>query len=86
MTTAVQGVVKIFILNHGLVKYLTPIFVPLPKIRYVTKCTINFIIVLFLHANTILLRFIQIQFESYIVYETPMDEAGLRKRRGARGK
>jgi len=31
MTTAVIGGVKIFLLNHGQVKYLTPIFVPLPK-------------------------------------------------------
>jgi len=84
MTTAVPEVVKIFLLNHGQVKFLTPIFVPLPNKGDVTKCTINCIIALFPHANKILLRFIQIQLETYIVYETPMEQAGLRKGRGAR--
>jgi hypothetical protein len=72
MTTAIPGVVKIFLLNHGQVKYLTPIFVALPKEGDVTKCPINCIIALSPHANKILLRFIQIQVQTYIVYETPI--------------
>ena len=86
MTTAFLGVIKIFLLNHGQVKYLTSIFVHLPKKRDVTNCTNNCIIALFPHANKVLLRFIQIQLETHIMYETPMEKAGLRKWRGAREK
>jgi hypothetical protein len=64
MNTALPGVVKILLLNHGQVKYLTPIFVTLPKKRDVTKCTNNCIIALFPHANKVLLRFIQIQLQA----------------------
>jgi hypothetical protein len=66
MTTAVTGGVKTFLLNHGQVKYLTPIFVPSPKKEDVTKGTNNCTIVLFPDANKILLRIIQKQLESHI--------------------
>jgi hypothetical protein len=63
-STTVPGLVKIFLLNHGQVKNLTPIVVPLPKEGDVTKCTVNCIIALFPRANKILLRFIQIHLET----------------------
>jgi len=59
MTTAVLGGVKTFLLNHGQVKHLMSIFVPLPKKGDVTKCTHNCSIVLFPDANKILLRIIK---------------------------
>jgi hypothetical protein len=84
MTTAVPGGVKIFLLNHGQVKHLTYIFIPSPKKGDVTKCTNNCTIALFPHAIKILLRIIRKQLESYIGYETPMEQAGVREGRGAR--
>ena len=83
MTTAVPGRGNTFLLNHGQVKHLTSILIPSPK-NDVTKCTHNCTIALFPHANKILLRIIQIQLESYIGYKMPMEQAGLRKGRGAR--
>jgi hypothetical protein len=70
MTTAAPGGVKIFLLNHGQVKHLTPIFVLLTKKGDVTNCTMNCIVELFPHANMFLLRFFQIQLETHIVYKT----------------
>jgi hypothetical protein len=84
MTTAVPRRVKIFLLNHGQVKHLTSIFIPSPKTADVTKCTNSCTIALFPHANKILLRIIKEQPESYIGYETAMEQAGLRKRHRAR--
>jgi len=60
-TTAVPGVFNKFLLNHRQVKYLTPIFVGLPKKEDVIKCTNKCTIELFPHINKILQRFIQIQ-------------------------
>jgi hypothetical protein len=83
MTTAVQGWVKTFLLNHGQVKHLTSIFITSPKKGDVTKCT-NCTTALFPHANKILLKTIQMQLELYIGYEMPMEQAGLRKGHGTR--
>ena len=79
MTTVVQGGVNTFLLNHGQVEHLLSIFVPSPKKRDVTKCTNNCTIALFPHANKIPLRIIKKQLDSYKRYETPMEQAGLRK-------
>jgi hypothetical protein len=84
MITAVTGGFKKFLLNHGHVKYLTSIFVRSPKKGDVTKCTNNCTLPLFPHANKILPRIIQKQLESYIWYETPIEQAGLKEGRGAR--
>jgi len=83
-TTVVPGGVKTFLMNHGQVKYLTSIFIPSPKKGDVTKCINKCTIALLPHANKILLRIIQKQLQSYIGYEMPMEQAGLRKGRGAR--
>jgi hypothetical protein len=57
--------------------------------RDITNCTNNCTIALFPHANEILLRIIQIQLQTYIYiyigHEMPMEQAGLRKERVARG-
>jgi hypothetical protein len=79
-----SGGVNKILLNHRQVKHLTSIFIPSTKKAYVTKCTNNCTIALLPHANKILLRIIQIQLESYIGCETPMEEAGLRKVCGVR--
>lgn len=84
MTTAVSGGVKLFLLNHGQGKHLASIFATSPKKGDVTKCTHFGTFAPFPGVNKIFLRIIQKQFESYIVYETPMDQAGLRKGRAAR--
>ena len=63
MTIAVPVGVKIFLLNHGKVKYLMSIFVPSPKKGDVTMCTQNCTIALFSDANKILLRIIQKQLD-----------------------
>ena len=84
MTTVVLGGVKTFLLNHGQVKHLTSIYVPTPKKGDVTNCTRNCTIALFSDANKILLRIIKKQLETYREYETPMEQAGLRKGHGAR--
>jgi len=84
MTTAVLGGVKTFLLSHGQVKHLMYIFVPSPKKGDVTKCTNNCTIALFPDTNKILLRIIKKQLETYMKYETPMEEAGLSKGHGAR--
>jgi hypothetical protein len=84
MTTAVPGGVKTFLLNHGEVKHLTSIFVPSPKTADVTKCTNSCTITPVPHANKIPMRIIQKQLESYIGYEMPMEQAGLRTRHKAR--
>jgi hypothetical protein len=83
-TTAVQGQLKTFLLNYGQVKHLTSIFIPSTKKLDVTKCTHNCTIALFPHANNTLLRIIQKQLESHTGHETAMEQAGLRKGRGAR--
>jgi hypothetical protein len=80
MTTVVQGGVKTFLMHHGQVKHLTSIFTPSTKKRDVTQCTIA----LFLRANKILLIIIQKQLQTYIGYETAIEQAGLRKGRGGR--
>ena len=84
MTEAIPWGVKKFLLNHGQVKHLTSIFIPSPKKQDVTKCTNNCTIAIFPHANKISLRIIQNQLESYIGYETPMEQARLRKGREVR--
>jgi len=84
MTTAVPGEVKTFLLSHRQVKHLMSIFVPSPKIGDVTKCTSNCTIALFPDENKIFLTFIKKQLETYIKYETPMEQAGLSKRHGIR--
>ena len=84
MTTAVLGGVKTFLLNHGQVKHLMSISIPTPKKGDVTTCTNNCTIALFPQANKIILRIILKQLESYIGYETPMEQAGLKKECGAR--
>ena len=50
-----------FLLNHRQVKYLTPIFLRLPKKEDVIKCTEKCTIELFPQVNKIPLRFIQMQ-------------------------
>ena len=85
MTTAVPEGVKIFLLNHGQVKHQTSTFIPSTKKGDVTECTKNCNIPLFPHANKIPLRVIQKQLELYKGYETPMEQAGLIKGRGAKG-
>jgi hypothetical protein len=84
MTTDVQGRVKTFLLNHGQVKHLMSIFIPSTKKGDVTECTNSRIIAPLAHANKILPRIIQKQIETYIGYETPMKQAGLRKGCGSR--
>ena len=79
-----SGEVKKFLMNHGQVKQLTAIFMPSPKKADVTKGTNNCTIALFPHENKIILRIIQKHLESYMGYETAMEQAGLRKRRVAR--
>ena len=84
VATAIPGGAEIFLLNHGQVKRLMSIFILSPKRGDVTKCTNSCTIALFPHAYKILVRFIQIQLESHIGYEMPMEQAGLRKEREAR--
>ena len=79
-----SGEVEKFLMNHGQVKQLTAIFMPSPKKADVTKGTNNCTIALFPHENKIL-RIIQKLLESYMGYETAMEQAGLRKGRVARG-
>jgi len=86
MTTAVPGGVKTFLLSHGQVKHLMSIFIPSPKKGDDTKCTNKCITALFPDANNILLRISKKHLESYIGYETPIEEAGLRKGHRARKK
>jgi len=84
MTTVVSGGVKTFLLNHGQVKHLTAIFIPSPMKADVKKCTNNCTIALFPHENKILMRNFKKQLKSYIGYETPMEQTGLRKGHRAR--
>ena len=83
MTTVGPGGVNIFLLNHVQVKPLEYILTHSTQAD-VTKCTNSCTIALFPHANKILLRIIKKQLQSYIGYETPMEQAGLRKRCAAR--
>jgi len=83
MTTLGPGDVDTFLLNHGQVKQLEYILTHSTQADD-TKCTNSCTITTFPHANKILLRIIQKQLQSYIGYETPMEQAGLRKRCAAR--
>ena len=71
-------------MNHGQVKHLKSIFIPSTRKGDVTKGTKNCTIAIFPHVNKILLTIVQKQLESYNGYETRMEQAGLRKGRGAR--
>ena len=84
MTTVVSGGVETFLLNHGQVKHLTAIFIPPPMKADVKKCTKNCTIAQFPNANKILLRIIHKQLDSYVRYETPVEQAALRKGHMAR--
>jgi hypothetical protein len=59
MTTAVPVWVTIFLLNHGQVKHITPIFISSTKKGDFTKCTNNCNTALYPHANKILLCIIK---------------------------
>jgi hypothetical protein len=84
MTTDGPGGVKIFLLSHGQVNILTPIFVPSTKKQDVTKCTNKCTIVLFSHTNKILLRISQKDLDLYIGHDTSKEQEGLNKGRGTR--
>ena len=84
MTKVGPGDVNTFLLNHGKVKQLMCIFIHSTNKGDGTKGTKNCTVALFPHANKILLRIIKKQLESYIGYETPMEQAELRKGCGAR--
>jgi len=84
MTTIGARYVNRFLLNCGKVKHLTYILIHSTKKQDVTKCTYNCTIALFPHANKILPRIVQTQLQSYIGYETPMEQALLREGCAAR--
>ena len=60
------------------------VFIPIPKKGHAKECSNYHTIMLFSHANKVMLKILQVRIQQYVNRELPEVQAGFRKGRGIR--